>query len=180
MIGGQNTVAVTNTYTSSPVPATLVITDAVNAPSGSPQASTTSVFTGNCPTAFTTAALANGGSATPTVTAVVGNTCTITTPALGTGWTTTASINGAAATTITPAGGTLTIGPFAMIGGQNTVAVTNTYTATGTGVTLPAVGAAGWTLNGSAVTTTGGVKLTAAGTTSYVAGSTFYSTPVST
>jgi len=166
-----------------PTPATLKITNTVNAPTGSPQASATSVFTGTCPTGFTTQALGNGGQSSPSVpTAVAGSSCTITTPALGTGWSTAVSVNGGAATTLVPSGNTVTVPAFAMTAGLNTVAFTSTYTPSGGGgtTTLPAVGSAGWSLNGSAVTVSGGVKLTAAGATSYVAGSSFYATPVAT
>jgi Bacterial lectin len=162
-----------------PTPATLKVTNTISAPVGSTQASATSVFTGTCPTAFTTPALGNGGQSSPSVTAVAGSACTITTPALGTGWSTTVSINGGTPTTLVPSGNTVTVPAFAMVAGANTVAFTSTYTPSGGGTTLPGVGSAGWSLNGSAVTTTGGVLLTPAAT-GYVAGSTFYSTPVST
>jgi CelD/BcsL family acetyltransferase involved in cellulose biosynthesis len=51
-----------------PPPATLTITNTVNAPSGSSQAAQTFAFSGACPSAFTTAALGNGASASPTLT----------------------------------------------------------------------------------------------------------------
>ena len=42
-------------------PASLKITNTVSAPSGPPQSETTLTYSGNCPSAFTTAALGNGG-----------------------------------------------------------------------------------------------------------------------
>ena len=51
--------------TEEPKPATLKITNAISAPSGSPQAETSLTYSGTCPSSFTTAALGNGGSATP-------------------------------------------------------------------------------------------------------------------
>ncbi|HWF31169.1 MAG TPA: choice-of-anchor D domain-containing protein, partial [Solirubrobacteraceae bacterium] len=61
-----------------PAPATLKISNAVNAPSGSSQASTQLTYSGTCPSSFTTAAIGNGGSLSPTLTgAVAGSSCTV-------------------------------------------------------------------------------------------------------
>jgi iron transport multicopper oxidase len=49
----------------SATPATLKVLNTVSAPTGSPQLSTQIVMSGSCPASFTTAALGNGASATP-------------------------------------------------------------------------------------------------------------------
>jgi hypothetical protein len=172
--GGQNTVQFTNTYTPPTTPASLKIGTTVNAPSGSTQAGTQLVVSGSCPSSFTTAALGNGGSATPTLTgAIAGASCAIAEAApSGTGWKTTASVNGGAPVELTVNGGTVTVPTFALSGGQNTVQFTNTYTPpTGSLVPDPSLG--GWQLNGSATLEGASLALTGAKTTQ--AGSGFYS-----
>jgi iron transport multicopper oxidase len=113
-----------------PAPAGLTITNAVNAPSGSPQAGTQMSFSGNCPSSFTAGPLAGGASATPTLTgAVSGASCSVSEAApSGSGWKTTASVNGGPAVELTPSGGQLSVAAFALAAGANTVAFTNTYT----------------------------------------------------
>src|SRR6185312_8670849 len=113
-----------------PKPATLKVTNAISAPSGSPQAETQLTYSGTCPSSFTTAALGNGGSATPALTgAVQGASCSVAeTAPTGTGWKTTVSINGAAPVELTASGGKLTASTFALLAGVNTVAFANTYT----------------------------------------------------
>ena len=90
-------------------------------------------FSGSCPSAFTTAALGNGGSASPTLTgAVSGSSCSVSeaVPAAGGGtWVTTVAVNGATPVTLTAVGGELTGPRFALVGGANTVAFTNTWSA---------------------------------------------------
>ncbi len=156
-----------------PVPSSLKVGETVSAPSGSPQAATQFVVSGNCPSSFTTTALGNGGSATPTLTgAVSGASCSVSQPApSGTGWKTTVSVNGAAPVELTASGGTLTVPSFALLGGQNTVQFTNTYTApAGSLVPDPSLG--GWQLNGSAALEGANLVLTSA--TANQAGSGFY------
>jgi hypothetical protein len=171
--GGTNTVQFTNTYTATPPAATLKISNTVNAPSGSSQASTQLTYSGTCPSSFTTAALASGTSAMPTLTgAVAGSSCTVSEAApSGTGWTTTASVNGATAVSLTASGGQLTIPAFALVAGANTVAFTNTYTAQ-SGSSVPDPTAGGWQLNGSSTLTATELALTTA--TSHQAGSAFW------
>src|SRR5581483_674008 len=113
-----------------PKPATLKITNAISAPSGSSQAETQLAYSGTCPSSFSTAALGNGGSATPTLTgAVQGAGCSVAESApTGTGWKTTVSINGGAPVELKEAGSGLTAPSFALAAGENTVAFTNTYT----------------------------------------------------
>ncbi|HEY4428345.1 MAG TPA: choice-of-anchor D domain-containing protein, partial [Solirubrobacteraceae bacterium] len=111
-------------------PATLKITQAVNAPSGSPQAATQLAFSGSCPSSFTTAALGNGESATPGLTgALAGASCSVSEAApSGSGWSATASVNGGAPVALSNVGGTLTVPSFALSAGLNTVQLTNTFT----------------------------------------------------
>ncbi len=113
-----------------PKPASLKITNAVSAPSGSSQAETQLSFSGSCPSSFTAGPLGNGGSATPALTgAVAGSVCSVTATApSGTGWKSTVSVNGAAPVESTPSGGTLTVPSFALVAGANTVALASTYT----------------------------------------------------
>ena len=183
LAAGANTVAFTNTYTppKEEPPATLKITNVISAPAGSPQAETTLTYSGTCPSAFTTAALGNGGSATPTLTgAVQGSNCSVAeTAPTGTGWKTTASVNGAAPAEIAPSGGKVTVPSFALAAGANTVAFTNTYTPPkeeGGVPTIPDPSAGGWQINGNAKLETPSLVLTPA--TSNQAGSAFWPTKV--
>ncbi len=184
LAAGANTVAFTNTYTApkeEPPAATLKITNAVSAPSGPPQSETTLAYSGTCPSSFTTAALANGASATPTLTgAVQGASCSVAeTAPTGTGWKTTASVNGAAPVEIAASAGKITVPTFALAAGANTVAFTNTYTAPKeeTGVpTIPDPSAGGWQLNGNALLESPSLVLTKA--TANQAGSAFWPTKV--
>jgi hypothetical protein len=159
-----------------PPPATLKLTNTVNAPSGSPQAGAEMVFSGNCPTAFTTASLGNGATATPALSgAVAGSACNIgesvpTAPAGGK-WSVSASVNGGAPQALAIGGGVATLPSFALLGGVNTVAFTNTYQAGGTQL-VPDPSAGGWTLNGSSTLTGGELVLTTA--TGNQAGSAFW------
>jgi PQQ-like domain len=156
-----------------PPPASLKISTAVNAPAGSPQAATKFTYSGSCPSSFTTSAIGNGESATPTLTGAVGGaSCSVSEAApSGTGWTATASVNGGAAVALTPAGGQLTVPAFALAGGVNTVQFNNTYTPS-TGSLIPDPSAGGWQLNGSAVLEAPSLVLT--GATSNQAGSAFW------
>jgi hypothetical protein len=121
----------------------------VVAPAGSPELTRTFSFSGNCPTGFTTPALANGGAATPAITAVVGNACAVGEAGPGTGWSATATINGGASVALgTGVGGRLEVPQFPLVSGQNVVIVTNTFVPAGT--TIPAPPAGGWRYNGSA------------------------------
>ena len=136
-----------------PAPASLTITNTVSAPPGSAQAETQLAFSGSCPSSFTTAALASGTSASPALTgAVAGASCSVAEAApSGSGWRTTASINGSAAVEVTASAGKLTIPAFALLAGVNTVAFTNTYTPSEGGPQIPDPSAGGWQLNGSSV-----------------------------
>ena len=128
LLAGTNTVAFTNNY--EPPAATLTITNAVSAPSGPPQSETQLAYSGSCPSSFTTAALGNGGSASPALTgSVQGSTCSVaeTSPS-GSGWKTTASVNGGAPVELAASGGKLAVPAFALAAGTNTVAFSNTYT----------------------------------------------------
>ncbi len=183
LAAGANTVAFTNTYTApkeEPPAASLKITDAISAPSGPPQSETQLTYSGTCPSSFTTAALGNGGSATPTLTgAVQGASCAVAeTAPSGTGWTTTVSVNGAGATEIAPSAGKVTVPTFALAAGTNTVAFTNTYTAPKEeGVPdIPDPSAGGWQLNGTAKLESPNLVLTTA--TANQAGSAFWPTKV--
>src|SRR5262249_6360828 len=115
---------------SEPAPASLQLTMAVKAPSGSTQAASQFAVSGTCPSSFTTAALGNGGSATPALTgAVAGTSCAVAQAApTGSGWTATASINGGAPVALTSSNGQLAVPAFALAAGVNTVSLTNTYT----------------------------------------------------
>jgi hypothetical protein len=158
-----------------PAAATLKITNAVQAPAGSSQASTTFTFGGTCPSSFTTAALANGGSATPTLTgAVAGASCTITEPVpaapSGAKWTVTASVNGGAPQALSVVSSTASLPAFTLAAGVNTVAFTNTYQPPAP--LLPDPSAGGWTFNGTAKLVGTSLQLTEA--TTYSAGSAFW------
>lgn len=158
-----------------PAPASLKIANAVTAPSGSSQASTQMTFGGSCPSAFTTAALGNGASATPTLTgAVAGSSCTVSEAApSGSGWKTTASVDGGAPVELTVSGGQLTVPAFALAAGVNTVAFTNTYTPpVESGSKIPDPSAGGWQLNGSSFLEGTSLVLTSA--TANQAGSAFW------
>jgi lectin family protein/ASPM-SPD-2-Hydin domain-containing protein/HYDIN/CFA65/VesB family protein/putative pyrroloquinoline-quinone-binding quinoprotein len=175
LAAGANTVAVTNTYTSEPQPASLKLTSVVNAPTGSPQAATKLAFSGSCPSSFTTAALGNGESATPTLTgAVAGASCSVSQAApSGSGWKTTASVNGGPAVELTPSGGQLAVATFALAAGVNSVTLTSTYTESG-GSLIPDPSAGGWQLNGSAALEAPSLVLTGVATNE--AGSAFWPT----
>ncbi len=176
LAAGVNTVALTNTYTP-PEPASLEIKNTIKAPTGSPQAETQLVFSGSCPSSFTTAALGNGASATPALTgAVAGASCAVSEAApSGSGWKTTASVNGGAPVELTPSGGTLTIPTFALAGGVNTVALTNTYTSS-EAPKIPDPSAGGWQLNGNSLLEGTSLVLTKA--SGNQAGSAFWPTAV--
>ena len=170
-------VAVTGEAAQSPPPsASLKVVSVVNAPSGSSQASTQLVFSGSCPSSFTTAGLGNGGSVTPALTgAVAGAGCTVSeAEPVGSGWKTTASVNGAEVA-LTAAGGKLSISSFALVAGVNTVQFTNTYTSQGS-TSIPDPTAGGWQLNGTAVLASNELALTTA--TSHEAGSAFWPQPI--
>jgi len=154
-----------------PAPASLKITSTVNAPAGSPQAGTQLSYNGSCPSSFSTAALGNGESATPALSgAIAGASCAVSQAApSGSGWKTTASVNGGAEVTLIPAGGQLTVPSFALLAGANTVQFTNTYTSQ---ISIPDPTAGGWQLNGSAALTASELALTPA--TSFKAGSAFW------
>jgi hypothetical protein len=158
---------------SEPPPASLKLSTSVNAPTGSPQATTKFTYSGSCPSSFTTAALGNGESATPALTgAVAGSNCSVSEAApSGTGWSATASVNGGAPLALTAAGGQLAVPAFALAGGVNTVQFTNTYTPS-TGSLIPDPSAGGWQLNGSALLESPSLVLT--GPTSLQAGSAFW------
>jgi hypothetical protein len=177
LLAGANTVAMSNTYT--PPPATLKITNAVSAPAGSSQAETQMAFSGSCPSAFTTEPLGNGGSATPSLTgAVAGASCTVSeTAPSGTGWKTTASVNGGGPIELTATSGKLNVPAFTLAAGTNTVALSNTYTPSGgEGPKIPDPSAGGWQLNGSTKLEAPNLVLTTA--TGNQAGSAFWPTTV--
>ena len=80
-----------------PPPAvSLKVASIVSAPAGSPQASAKIVFSGSCPSSFTTVALGNGETATPALAgASEGQSCSVSeTPPGATGWNATATVNG--------------------------------------------------------------------------------------
>jgi hypothetical protein len=145
------------------------------APAGSPELARTFAFSGNCPTGFTTPALANGAAATPAITAVIGNACAVGEGGPGTGWTARATINGAASVALaTGLGGRLEVPQFPLVSGQNVVIVTNTFTPAGTSIPAPPAG--GWRYNGSARLAGADVVLTDA--VGRQAGSAFWPTAV--
>ena len=149
-----------------PPVATLKLTNTVTAPSGSPQASAEMTFSGSCPASFTTAALANGATATPTLTgASAGSPCslseTVPTAPEGGKWSVSASVNGGAAQPLTITSGLATLPSFVLQGGLNSVTFTNTYQAGGAQL-VPDPTAGGWTLNGSSTLTAGELVLTTA------------------
>ena len=158
----ENVVITGDAAPSGPVPASLRMLSVVSAPAGSSQAGTQVVFSGSCPSAFTTAALGNGGSASPVLTgAVAGAACAVSeVPPTGTGWKTTASVNGVEVSLVA-AGGLLSVPSFALVGGTDSVQFTNTYTSQ-SGPVVPDPSAGGWQLNGTAVLATGELVLTAA------------------
>ena len=162
-----------------PAASTLQISNAVQAPAGSSQASATSTFTGTCPSGFTTAALANGGSATPTLTgAVAGASCTVTEPVpaapSGGKWTVSASVNGGPPQALSVVSGTASLPAFTLAAGVNTVAFTNIYQPPAP--LLPDPSAGGWTFNGTAKLVGTSLQLTEA--TTYSAGSAFWPQPI--
>ncbi len=164
-----------------PKPSTLKITDAISAPSGSPQAEAQLTYGGTCPSSFTTGALANGGAATPALSgAVQGASCSVSESApSGSGWKTTASVNGAAPVELSLSGGKLTVPGFALLAGANTVAFANTYTPPkeeGGAPSIPDPSAGGWQLNGNALLESPNLVLTTAATNQ--AGSGFWPTAV--
>jgi hypothetical protein len=160
-----------------PASASLRIPTTVVAPAGSPQASATFVYSGTCPSSFTSGAKANGDTATPTLTgAVEGSSCAFgeAVPAAPAGakWTVSAAVNGAAPQTLAIASGRATLPAFALKAGVNTVAFTNTYTPPASGPLLPDPAAGGWQLNGTAKLAGTSLQLTEA--TAYAAGSAFW------
>ncbi len=159
-----------------PQPATLKLLNAVTAPTGSPQASAQMVLSGSCPSSFTTAALGNGASATPSLpTAVAGSPCTVseTAPAAAGGtWKTTASVNGGPEITLTASNGQLTVSAFALLAGANTVSFKNSWTGPSSTSIVPDPTAGGWQLNGSSAISGGELVLTPA--TNNQAGSAFW------
>ncbi len=161
-----------------PQPATLKISNVVNAPAGTSQAETQLAFSGTCPSTFTTSPLGNGATATPALTgAVAGASCQVSAGApAGSGWKTTVSVNGGPPVEIPASGGRLTVPAFALAAGQNTVALASTYTPSG-GEGPPKVpdpSAGGWQLNGSAKLESPNLVLTTA--TANQAGSAFWPT----
>jgi Bacterial lectin/Abnormal spindle-like microcephaly-assoc'd, ASPM-SPD-2-Hydin/PQQ-like domain len=149
-----------------PDPATLRVTNTVSAPAGSSQAAQTFTYSGSCPSAFTTAALGNGGSASPTLTgAVAGASCSVAQTAPSeSGWRTTVSVNGGAPVTLTASGGKLAAPTFALLAGANTVAFANTYTAPVT-TTVPSPVLGGWQMNGTALIAGSSLQLTSTSST---------------
>ena len=138
-------------------------------------------FSGSCPSSFTTAALGNGGSATPTLTgAVPGSSCTVSEPAPA------------------AAGGTWiddrlgqrrrrnhSVGSeraargaaFALVAGTNTVSFKNTWTGPSSTSIVPDPTTGGWQLNGSSALSGSELVLTPA-TTGFAAGSAFWPQPI--
>jgi hypothetical protein len=160
-----------------PPSASLKVVSVVGAPSGSAQASAQFVFSGSCPSAFTTAALGNGGSATPALTgAVAGSGCVVSeAEPSGVGWKTTAVVNGVEAS-VSASAGKVSVSSFALVAGVNTVQFTNTYTPQSGGGSVPDPSAGGWQLNGTAALASGELALTTAVT--HEAGSAFWPQPV--
>ncbi len=160
LAAGANSVRFTSTYTPTP-PASLQIATTVNAPSGSPQAGTQFVASGTCPSSFTTAALGNGGSATPTLSgAVEGASCSVSEAVPSeSGWATTESVDGGPEVPLTPAGGKVTVPAFSLAAGANTVRFTNTYTPPPP-TKVPDPTAGGWQLNGTTTLTASELLLT--------------------
>jgi hypothetical protein len=150
-----------------PDPATLRVTNTVSAPAGSSQATQTFTYSGSCPSAFTTAALGNGGSASPTLTgAVAGASCSVAQTAQSeSGWRTTVAVNGGTPTTLTASNGKLTAPTFALLAGANSVAFTNTYTPPSTSTTIPSPVLGGWQLNGTALVNGSALQLTSTSST---------------
>jgi Bacterial lectin/Abnormal spindle-like microcephaly-assoc'd, ASPM-SPD-2-Hydin/PQQ-like domain len=161
-----------------PDPATLRITNTVSAPSGSAQAAQTFAYSGSCPSAFTTAAIGSGASASPTLTgAVTGASCSVAETAQSdANWSTTVSVDGGAPQRLAVSGGKLTVPTFALLAGANTVAFTNTYTPP-VQTTIPSPLLGGWKLNGTALISGSSLELTPA-TGTLKAGSAFWPTPV--
>ncbi|HKG37409.1 MAG TPA: choice-of-anchor D domain-containing protein [Conexibacter sp.] len=161
-----------------PDPATLRIVNTVSAPSGSSQAAQTFTYSGSCPSAFTTAAIGSGASASPTLTgAVAGASCSVAETAQSDpNWATTVSVNGGAAQRLTVSGGKLTVPTFALVAGANTVAFTNTYIPPAQ-ATIPSPVLGGWQLNGTALISGTSLELTPA-TGTLKAGSAFWPRPV--
>jgi hypothetical protein len=92
---------------------------------------------------------------------VAGAACAVSeVPPTGTGWKTTASVNGVEVSLVA-AGGLLSVPSFALVGGTDSVQFTNTYTSQ-SGPVVPDPSAGGWQLNGTAVLATGELVLTAA------------------
>jgi hypothetical protein len=161
-----------------PPPASLKLTSTINAPGGSEQAATKLAFSGSCPSSFTTAALGNGESATPTLTgAVAGASCSVSAAApSGSGWKTAASVNGGPAVELTPSGGQVTVPTFALAAGENKLTLTSTYTEPASSL-VPDPSAGGWQLNGSAKLESPSLVLTGVGT--FLGGSAFWPTQLS-
>ena len=157
-------------------PATLKIVNTVSAPSGSAQEAAQMIYSGSCPTAFTTAAIGNAGSATPSLpSAVSGSPCTVreTAPGAGEGtWKTTASVNGGAEVTVSAIEGQLTVPAFALAAGANTVTFKNTWTGPSSTSTVPDPSTGGWQLNGSSALS--GTELVLTPATAGQAGSAFW------
>jgi hypothetical protein len=161
-----------------PKPASLKVTTVVSAPAGSQQAATQLAVSGSCPSSFTTAPLGNGESATPTLTgAIAGASCSVSEAApSGSGWKTTASVNGGPPVELVAAGGQLAVPSFALMAGVNAVQLTNTFTSAG-GPLIPDPSAGGWQLNGSAALEAPSLVLT--GAVANEAGSAFWPTQLS-
>jgi iron transport multicopper oxidase len=160
-----------------PPPSTSSLKLGVNieAPAGSPQAETAVSFSGACPSSFSTATIADGGFSTPALTgAVTGASCSVSeTAPTASGWSVSASVNGATPIPLTASGGEYTVPSFALTTGVNTVQFTNTYT-TGTAVPDPTAG--GWQFNGTAKLS--GSELVLTEPAEYQAGSAFWPTAV--
>jgi hypothetical protein len=137
--------AVTNVaITTVPPPTpTLTISTIVNASAGSAQATQTFTYSGTCTNAFTTPAQGDGQSTSPSITGASGNTCIVSEPYPGSGWTTFISVNGGPARIATSAS-------FSLVSGINTVSFTNQFTAP-PAPTVPPPTAGGWHFNGSAL-----------------------------
>ena len=159
LAAGANTVAFTNTYTppkEEPPAASLKITNTISAPQARRSPKRQLAYSGSCPSAFTTAALAGGGTrdahASPAPSRARAARSPRPRPAAA-GWKTTVSVNGAAPVELDASGGKLTAPTFALAAGANTVAFTNTYTPPteeGTVPKIPDPSAGGWQLNGNA------------------------------
>ena len=174
----RHAIAHLHVLAAAPMPATLTITNAVQAPAGSSQAEATFAVSGSCPSTFTTAALAGGASESPTLTgAVAGSSCTVSEPLpaapAGGRWSATASVDGGTPQALTVNGSTATLPAFALRAGANTIALSNTYQPPSASL-VPDPSAGGWKLNGSSALS--GAELVLTPATAEKAGSAFWPT----